>query len=705
MPAEFDKTPELLAPAGNMECLIAAVQNGADAVYFGGSAFNARRGANNFAGDELKKAVDYCRLRGVKTNVTLNTLLFDRELDEAMAFAKTLYGLGVTAVIVQDLGLAALIRRDLPNLTIHASTQMGVHNIEGLSYCERNGIKRAVLSREVSLEEIRRMHKSSPVELEFFCHGALCMGFSGSCLYSSMAGERSGNRGTCAQPCRKNASVLASKRAGQEEFCLSTNDICMMDELAALMLAGVVSLKIEGRMKQPEYVATVTRVYREALDALAEGGRFDRASARAELFEIFNRGDFSTAHLYGDSVRTGRTGHAKPGKELIARAHESVRGESRACRPVEMELDITEGRPAELTMRQKNEPGLAVTVRGGECKTPQKPVDIERYREQAEKLGGTVFFAEGCTVTGGGFLPVSSVNAMRREAAEKLMDAVIEYREPEEEVMPAPDFESAARAALDAAAKPAKPLRYVRVRTAEAAAEAARNGADLVGIDPWRPSELDTEKLISSQGKFILILPNVLITRGAAEEYKKLLQSGAFCGAEANNVGETELINGADMPALTIKIAGVGMNVMNKVTAKKLLAEGMTHIMPSLELTRPQLADMAGELGCVMILNTYGRAPLMQLLHCPVKEYRGCQGCRGGAGYLTDGDGRRFPLYNTRFGNGKEAYCLVRMMNSAVTDIKVQAAESGIGVFAFAETPDEEQEPLVTRGHWARAVE
>lgn len=704
-------TPELLAPAGDMSCLIAAVQSGADAVYFGGSLFNARRGAGNFAGEQLKSAVDYCFLRGVKTYVTLNTLLFDSEINDAMAFARELYGLGVTAVIVQDIGLAALLRRDLPGLAVHASTQMGVHNIEGLKYCESNGVKRAVLSREVSLEEIRRMHEASPVELEFFCHGALCMGFSGSCLYSSMAGERSGNRGTCAQPCRKNASVLNTKRAGQDEFCLSTNDICMIDELAALRDAGVVSLKIEGRMKQPEYVAAVTANYRTALDSLsanktrAQRARFDTEAARRELYEIFNRGDFSTSHLYGDSVSTGRTSHAQPSKQLIARVHESMRGENRADRAVDIALDLTAGRPAELCMRLAEEPCLAVTVSGEVCQVPQKPVDIQRYEEQIQKLGGTVFRPVSCTVSGGGFIPVSQLNALRRSAAEELENAIKAFREPQDDIHAAPDFEPAADEILKAAEPPERPLRYIRVRTAEAAVNAAKEGADLVGIDPWRPGRVDAALLKSSGGRFILILPNVLITRGAVDEYRALLSSGAFCGAEANNIGGAELIREAGFDKLPIRIAGVGMNVMNSLTAKKLLADGFTHIMPSLELTRAQLGSLSRVIGPVMILNTYGRAPLMQLMHCPVKEYRGCQGCTGSAGILADGDGRRFPLVNTRFENGKNAYCLVRLMNTAVTDIRRQAAESGITAFAFAETPDPDPEPTFTKGHWARAVD
>ena len=240
---------ELLSPAGSREALTAAVQNGADAVYFGGGSFNARRFADNFEGDGIISAVDYCHERGVRAYITLNTLVFDRELCDALVFAEQLYRIGVDAVLVQDLGLAGLIRRNLPELTLHASTQMGIHDLGGLQYCKRIGLTRAVLARETSLAQIKYLSNNCDIELETFAHGALCMSFSGSCLYSSMSGERSGNRGTCAQPCRKNASIFG--RPSDKDFCLSPNDICMIEHLNALQRAGVACVKIEGRMKKP----------------------------------------------------------------------------------------------------------------------------------------------------------------------------------------------------------------------------------------------------------------------------------------------------------------------------------------------------------------------------------------------------------------------------------------------------------------------
>ena len=668
--------PELLAPAGNMECLIAAVRSGADAVYFGGGAFNARRSAANFVGGELREAIDFCRLRNVKTHITLNTLLFDRELEAALQFARELYLLRADAVIVQDIGLAALIRSELPGLTVHASTQMGIHDLGGLEYCRQNGIARAVLAREVPLEEIRLMHEKSTVELEFFCHGALCMGFSGSCLYSSMAGERSGNRGTCAQPCRKNATVLR-RRAGADEFALSTNDIAMIDELEALTRAGICSFKIEGRMKSPEYVATVTRIYRQALD-----GEKPR-EARSTLFEIFNRGEFSTAHIRGDSVTTGHVGAARPSRALVAAAHESVKRD-KPFRPVSARLELREGEAARLTLESG---GASFSTAGEICEKPQKPMDNGRIAEQLAKLGGTVFHLAESRIEGAGYIPLSQLNAMRREAAEGLSAKLLALpREEGAEPVPLPEKRLF----------PAEgaPLTYKRVRTVE---EFAAAEGDIIGVDPPRP-EPELLKPIARLGKkAVLILPNVMITEKARRQYAELLAGGIFCGVEANNIGQWRLGEG-----LPVRIAGVGMNVMNCTSARKLLELGFTHFMPSLELTRAQLAAMARELGGKMIVNTLLRAPLMQLLHCPVKEYRGCRGCAGPVGVLADGEGRRFPLENVRFRDGR---CVTRMLNSAVTDVREAFAASGISVFACAETPDAFNEGGVTRGHWSRAVD
>ena len=297
---------ELLSPVGDFDCLKSAVQNGADTVYFGASSFSARAFASNFSDDDLKNAISYAKIRGVKTNLTLNTLLKNDELPDAIALAEKAYKYGIDAIIVQDLGLARYLIKNFPGLAVHASTQLSVHNLEGVLELQKLGFSRVVLSRELSLQEIEYICKNSDVEIEVFVHGALCISYSGQCLFSSMVGGRSGNRGKCAQPCRLPYELLCSTPDKLEEltsidkgYLLSPRDLCGLDYLSDLVKAGVSCLKIEGRMKTPEYVATVTRIYRKYLDLAINIEEKDKQ----DLLQVFNRGGFSTGHLSGSANR------------------------------------------------------------------------------------------------------------------------------------------------------------------------------------------------------------------------------------------------------------------------------------------------------------------------------------------------------------------------------------------------------------------
>ena len=316
---------ELLSPVGDFECLKAAVQNGADTVYFGSSSFSARAFASNFSDDDLKKAICYPKIRGVKTNLTLNTLLKNNELPDAIALAEKAYNYGIDAIIVQDLGLARYLIKNFPGLAVHASTQLSVHNLDGVLELQKLGFSRVVLSRELSLQEIEYICKNSDVEIEVFVHGALCISYSGQCLFSSMVGGRSGNRGKCAQPCRLPYELLCSTsdtdidintksisnhnndkmKSIDKGYLLSPRDLCGLDYLADLVKAGISCLKIEGRMKTPEYVATVTRIYRKYLDLAINSSSSYKIETqdKQDLLQVFNRGGFSTGHLSGSANR------------------------------------------------------------------------------------------------------------------------------------------------------------------------------------------------------------------------------------------------------------------------------------------------------------------------------------------------------------------------------------------------------------------
>ena len=298
------KNIELLSPVGDFECLKAAVQNGANSVYFGAELFNARASAKNFSLDDLKKVIDYCTIRNVKTHLTLNILIKDDEFEDAVNLAIKAYNLGVDALIVQDLGLATYLLKNYPEIPIHASTQMTLHNLEGVKQVEALGYKRAVLARELSLDEIRYICSNSNIEIETFIHGALCICYSGQCLFSSIVGGRSGNRGKCAQPCRLPYTLVQKSNNSDETHSiekghlLSTRDLCGLEFLPDLIDAGVCCFKIEGRLKSPEYVATVTRIYRKYIDmVLNEEEYIIDPKDKKELLQVFNRGEFSSGHL------------------------------------------------------------------------------------------------------------------------------------------------------------------------------------------------------------------------------------------------------------------------------------------------------------------------------------------------------------------------------------------------------------------------
>ncbi len=297
----MNKNVELLAPAGTYEAFLAAVENGANAVYLGGKLFNARANASNFDIDELKKIVEYAHLRGVKINLTMNTLLDDSEIKEALDFAYSIYEIGVDAVIIQDLGLAKVLHEYIPDLSLHASTQLSTHTLEGVNELSKLGFSRVVLARELSLQEIKYICDNTDTEIEIFAHGALCVSYSGQCLMSSMIGDRSGNRGKCAQPCRLPYKLIKNDKEVASGYLLSPKDLSTIEILNEI--PNVACLKIEGRMKSPEYVATVISTYRKYIDMLPNTSNEILVEDKNNLTQIFNRGGFSKAYLYN---KTGK---------------------------------------------------------------------------------------------------------------------------------------------------------------------------------------------------------------------------------------------------------------------------------------------------------------------------------------------------------------------------------------------------------------
>ena len=687
---------ELLAPAGGMEALIAAVQNGADAVYFGARLFNARRGADNFGENGLKEAVFYCHARGVRAHVTLNTLVRDGEMAALEAQICEIAEAGADAVIVQDLGVAALVRRMAPGLSLHASTQMAVHDRQGVEYLRDYGFDRAVLAREMPLAEIEQC-AGLGVELETFCHGALCVCCSGQCLFSSLVGGRSGNRGMCAQPCR-----LPYRLGEARGYLLSPRDIMLLDELKAMERAGVCSFKIEGRLKRPEYVAVVTSVYRRALD-----GKPISAEDREALLQIFNRGGFSRGYLrdmndaelmcperpnhMGALVGTGgvlrrdvdaedalaeRRGDAERPVKLQGRAgaRVSVRGDiyrlvdaaqMRAAR----ESYAHERRLTHLTAQLTLRVGEAMRLRvsdgehafeavGEETQAARnKPLDASRVREQLQKTGGTVYVLDAIDLDADetAFAAASQINALRRAALEGMTAARVSAFAPEKSVyaaepLPAPRPE---------AAKTRLIARSDRPEILLAAREA---GADELALDPcdWRREALDACLAALGGERFALVLPAVANAD---------VLDGVHAWARAHRERLT-VVYAANVAHLGMDW-GVEMRgdfALNLFNSRAVEETGLARYMPSLELTARQMADMPGEKELLI----WGRAPLMRLRHCPLRAaqklsgpHDACRRCdRAGEPIdgmaLIDRRGAAFPLRRVASDGG----CVVEALNS-----------------------------------------
>ncbi len=408
---------EILAPCGGTESLIAAVNSGANAVYLGETAFSARRNAENFTPEQLKEAVRLCHLSGVKVHVALNTLVFDTELDKLEKTVEMIADCGVDAVIVQDFGVAKTIKK-IADIPLHASTQMTVTSVSGAEMAKEAGFSRVVLAREMSLKEIERVVKSVDIETEIFVHGAICVCLSGQCYMSAMLGGRSGNRGLCAQPCRLN--FTCDKR----ENVLSLKDLSLVSHLREIEKIGVASVKIEGRMKRPEYVAAAVTACRKAL----AGETPDMENLRA----VFSRSGFTDSYYNGtfEKMQGVRT------KEDVVAAPKAINELKQLYKDVykrysvDISAEIHDGQPSECTAECG---GISVTVTGD---VPQqainKPSTAEDIAARLSKLGGTVFEPGNvtCNIDSGLILSASAVNSLRRDVIEKLSEKIIERNNP-----------------------------------------------------------------------------------------------------------------------------------------------------------------------------------------------------------------------------------------------------------------------------------
>ncbi len=599
---------EILAPAGSMESLVAGVRSGANAIYLGGKSFNARRNAGNFDNEEMKKAVEYCHQRGVKVYLTLNIVVSDEEMREAYNAVKDALSNGIDAFIVQDIGVAKMIREHFPTARLHGSTQMSIMSPSGAKAAEQMGFKRIVLPREMSLDEIKEIRENTSLELELFVHGALCMSVSGQCYLSSMIGSRSGNRGLCAQPCR-----LPFTAGGNATHALSLKDLSLVGELDKLV--GITSLKIEGRMKRPEYVSAAVSAVKKAID-----GKYT-PSDEFMLRSVFSRSGFTDGYL---NAKLGKNMFGTRQKEDVVSASSSVLKE--IAKNYEKEVPLL---PVNIDFVCKNGENALLKMSSGDKsvkvvgdmpeKAINKPMTAESLTERLSKLGGTQFYANevNITVDDGLILPASKINEMRREAVEKLnkTDKI--------------SFKYKAFDVVRAKAKNSVPY----------ATASFKSAAQIPDKHPFKtvfiPIDSSVEDFVDNRAG--VVLPRGLFgieneLKSKLEKLKKAGVNKALCG----NIGSYQLCK--DMG---FEVWGdFGLNVFNSVSANLI-----ERPILSFELTQSQINNInAPDTGMFV----YGYAPLMLTRNCPIKNDIGCFECNG-HGCLTDRKGMEFPVICSDF--------------------------------------------------------
>ena len=627
---------ELLSPAGGWEAMVAAVQNGADAVYMGFGGLNARRSARNFTDEEFREAVAYCHLRGVKVYLTLNTLVTDRELPAAAEALKKASDMGVDAILIQDWGIWRLAQEIAPDVPLHASTQMSLHTLGGACRAAELGLERVVLARELSRRDIHTITRGCPAEIEVFGHGALCMCYSGQCEMSAVIGGRSGNRGACAQPCRLPYGVNEKAAGGHP---LSLKDANLADYVQELEQMGVACLKLEGRMKRPEYVAVITGIYRRLLDEKRGPSREESRQLEA----AFSRSGFTDGYYKG---RTGpemfgtRPENAPEPKELFAQAKAGYSREDSRRVPVDMVCTLRAGEPVSLTASAGGH-----TVRA-EGPTPEearnRALTAEELQARLEKTGGTVFRPRETRVEleEGLILPASAVNALRRQALEGLEAALAQ---PPVRRTGTPSPPPQAQPGPDAPVLTCSIMRPEQLTEPLAQCETVYVPAELLEkIDLNRWAEMT---------HICAVLPRIFRTedqsalRALLQRHRQKLSAVAI-----GNLGHLPIAESLGLPLW----GDLGLNLFNSESLLFWKELGLESAAVSMELRWQQLRDLRKVLPCEAVV--YGRLPLMIMENCVIRNQLGCRdagrdyadrsaACRCGQDNdLIDRTGARFPL-------------------------------------------------------------
>lgn len=671
---------ELLSPAGSPEAVIAAVQNGADAIYLGLEGFNARRGAKNFNPEEFEKAMRYCRIRGCKVYVTLNTLINDREIEDAVASARLASDLGADGIIIQDLGLIKVLRSALPDIPLHGSTQMSIHNLAGVEAAAQMGLTRAVLARELSFEQIRFITQNASIETEVFVHGALCFCHSGQCYMSALIGRRSGNRGMCAQPCRMQYSLGGR----MDDYPLSLKDQCLADRLQELEEAGVASLKIEGRMKRPEYTGIVTGVYAKVL----REHRKPTAEEMKLLEQAFSRQGFTQGYYTGDKrdMFGTRLAAERSDESVFTRARKDyAEGEARRV-PVHFYTVVEKGVPARA-IAFDDEGHRAMTYGPVPERAKRQGLTREYLTEQMYKTGGTPYSCveNKAKADPGLYLPASAINELRR----RLINELSENRAvpPQRRVLTVPPMPKNLT-------QPAEPKIIFQVRTAgQLTRELAELKPDYLYFPALELAEQPEKLLPLAEFRInpVAVLPRI-ITDTEVEPVRRALEKLFDAGvneALVGNLGHVFLARSIGM-----KLRGdFGLNAFNAQTLDVLSRVGFLSATASFELRLSQIKSMPKPLDTEAIV--YGRLPVMVSDQCVIRHSAGHCNCQTPA-QMADRMGSVFPVV-------KEYGCRNVIYNAHklyLADKKDDLYSAGLWALRLLFTTESPRECVeVARGH------
>ena len=619
---------EILAPVGNEEMLRAAVFSGADAVYLGFSGFNARTSANNFNADTLKDAVAFCHARGVAVHVALNTTVYGGELPALEQAIRAVAASGADAVICQDLAVATLIGKIAPQLPRHGSTQMSVHSLQGALELKELGFTRVVLARELSMPEVEHITKHCGIETECFVHGALCMCVSGQCYMSAFLGGRSGNRGSCAGPCRLpfEANALPEGKPGRLHH-LSLKDNSVIDKLDKLQALGVASAKIEGRLRTPEYVAAAV--------SACLAGREGRAYDRDLLKNAFSRSGFTSGYLDGkiDGTMFGvrSEADAEQTKKTLPMLRELYRRE-RSRVPVKMKLEIEEG-GEKLTVTDAD--GSKAFAYGNAEPQPARTDPTESLHRSLAKTGGTPFAVEDQDIAvemdgGPWFIPGSAVNELRREA----LDALLKKREV---LRPWPTTEEHVPALPLRTLPPHRTLR-ARFESWEQVPERALDGIEYLILPIAQADRVPREW----RAKTLLELPRVMFGKLEEDTARRIAatQDSGFAGYEVSNIAHLRLCRGLPMSG------SFGLNITNQLAAQFYADNGLGSMLILPEVKDSDISTIApthnGRPVPTGVL-VYGHMPLMITRACPLQNIHDCAHCDK-TGELTDRKAKKFPV-------------------------------------------------------------